>query len=482
MVNADPTSLVPDSPDSAEPAAPAPGTSVVYARGAHFRRYRLAYLMAGLSIAAIWGAVGGILLPLHVQQIEFGQFFTGADAGLDLQALTTLKYAVDAGETVPTAEQARQLGLLADFEAARALSLSTIAVVSSVLTMLIQPIAGILSDRTRSSWGRRAPWIVAGAVIGAGLLFAMRFSPTIGILLITYSAAMLGVNLASGPLNATVADRVPAKQRGSMSALAGFSTLIGGAIGSIVAGALFASIGLDVYYPFAVAVIVFSVLFVLLAKDRSSRDLELAPMTVKEFLVSFTVALRDRDFRWLWIAKVALLFGGGVSGAFGVYMLQSYIRPGLSAAEAAQISPFLAMVGIPGTVIALLVAGWWSDKVGRRKPFVIGATFLIAGSMFIPLLSPTLPALFIQGVVAGLGVGTFLTVDQAMFIDLLPDKDAAARDLGVSTLGGNLGQALGPLLAGVVVAVTGGYTALWIVGIVIVVIAAVLVFPIRRVR
>jgi MFS family permease len=476
MVNADPT-LVPDTPPPA-----AAGTSVRYERGPAFRRYRLSYVLAGLSIAAIWGAVGGILLPLHVQQIEFGQFFTGADAGIDLQALTELKYAVDAGSTAPTEEQSRQLSLLADFEAARALSLSAIAVVSSILTMLIQPIAGILSDRTRSRWGRRAPWIVAGAVIGAALLVAMRFSPSIGILLITYSLAQLGLNLASGPLNATVADRVPAERLGTMSALSGFATLIGGAIGSIVAGALFAVMGLDVYFPFALAVIVFTVLFALMARDRSSRDLERAPMSVRAFLASFTVALRDRDFRWLWIAKVALLFGGGVSGAFGVYMLQSYIRPGLSAEEAAQIAPVLALVGIPGTVVALLVAGWWSDKVGRRKPFVIGSTFLIAGSMFIPLLSPTLPALIIQGVVAGLGVGTFLTVDQAMFIDLLPEKDAAARDLGVSTLGGNLGQALGPLLAGVVVAVTGGYTALWIVAIVIVVIAALLVFPIRRVR
>lgn len=480
MVNADPT-LVPGTPDAPDPA-PAPGTSALYRRGAHFRRYRVGYLMAGLSIAAIWGAVGGILLPLHVQQIEFGHFFSGADAGVDLQSLTALKYAVDAASTVPTADQSRLLGLLAEFEAARALGLSSIAVVSSILTMLIQPIAGILSDRTRSRWGRRAPWIIAGAVIGAALLVAMRFSPTIGLLLVTYSVAQLGLNLASGPLNATVADRVPSGQRGSMSALSGFSSLIGGAIGSILAGALFAIIGLDAYFPFVVAVIVFTVLFVLLARDRSSRDLVLAPMTLRQVLASFTVALRDRDFRWLWIAKVALLFGGGVSGAFGIYMLQSYIRPGLSAAEAAQISPLLAMAGIPGTVVALLVAGWWSDRVGRRKPFVIGATFLIAGSMFIPLLSPTLPALFIQGVIAGVGIGTFLTVDQAMFIDLLPDRDAAARDLGVSTLGGNLGQALGPLLAGVVVAVTGGYTALWIVAIVIVVIAALLVFPIRRVR
>jgi len=314
------------------------------------------------------------------------------------------------------------------------------------------------------------------------MLIGMRFSPTIGLLLVTYSIAQLGLNLASGPLSATVADRVPAESRGVMSALSGFGTLVGGAVGSLLAGTLFAMMGLDAYFPFALAVIVFTVLFVLVARDRDSRSRTVPPLKLIGFLGSLVFALRDRDFRLLWIAKVVLMFGAGVSGAFGLYMLQSYIQPGLSVTEATQIAPLLTIAGIPGTVIALLVAGWWSDRVGRRKPFVIVSTILIAGSMFIPLLWPTLPALFLQGIIAGVAVGTFLTVDQAMFIDLLPDKEAAARDLGISTLGGNLGQALGPLIAGFVVASTGGYRALWVVSIIFVALAAVMVIPIKRVR
>jgi len=267
-----------------------------------------------------------------------------------------------------------------------------------------------------------------------------------------------------------------------MSALSGFGTLVGGAVGSLLAGTLFAMMGLDAYFPFALAVIVFTVLFVLVARDRDSRARTVPPLKLIGFLGSLVFALRDRDFRLLWIAKVVLMFGAGVSGAFGLYMLQSYIQPGLSVTEATQIAPLLTIAGIPGTVIALLVAGWWSDRVGRRKPFVIVSTVLIAGSMFIPLLWPTLPALFLQGIIAGVAVGTFLTVDQAMFIDLLPDKEAAARDLGISTLGGNLGQALGPLIAGFVVASTGGYRALWVVSIIFVALAAVMVVPIKRVR
>lgn len=62
-----------------------------------------------------------------------------------------------------------------------------------------------------------------------------------------------------------------------------------------------------------------------------------------------------------------------------------------------------------------------------------------------------------QVVIGGTGIGAFTTVDQAYFIDLLPDRDAAARDLGVSSFGQSIGQAAGPAAAGAVVAVSGRY-------------------------
>ena len=87
------------------------------------------------------------------------------------------------------------------------------------------------------------------------------------------------------------------------------------------------------------------------------------------------------------------------------------------------------------------------DQPGRRKPFVIVASVLMAISMAIPLISPTLIALFIQTVLAALAFGIDGHVDQALFIDVLPDENAAGRDLGVANIATNLGQALGPIIA-----------------------------------
>jgi MFS family permease len=118
--------------------------------------------------------------------------------------------------------------------------------------------------------------------------------------------------------------------------------------------------------------------------------------------------------------------------------------------------------------------------LGRRKPFIIVASLLMAVSMAIPLVSPTLPALFAQVVITGLAFGIYLPVDNAMFIDVLPDPARAGRDLGLAIVAMNLGQALAPALAAVVVSITGGYQLVWAAALVLVALATVTVAPITE--
>ena len=130
----------------------------------------------------------------------------------------------------------------------------------------------------------------------------------------------------------------------------------------------------------------------------------------------------------------------------------------------------------------MLVHGKLSDKLGKRRMFVIVASVLMAVSMLIPILMPTLAGLFIQAIVGGIAFGIYLPVDQALFIDVLPDQRAAGRDLGVAGLGSNLGQALSRILAGTVVAITGGYMGIWVAAGVLVLLGAVAIIPLKGVK
>ena len=465
--------------DVAEPVEP--GASMTYLGGKPWRRYLTWYVIASMVVIGILGAIGSIILPNQVQSIEFARWFTGADSNVNLTQLNNLKTAVAGGATA-TADQQRLLELFAKFDASRAQSLALITTVGTLITIIVGPLVGVLSDRTRSRRGRRAPWILIGGIGGAAFVIALRFAPSIAFLTLLWTALQAMIYVALGPLNTTVADRVPEKKRGTASGVGGLGNYFGGISGLLFAGAVFAYLGLDTYLILAVILVAGVVAFVTLAKDRSSKDLVVSHFNLGEFLRGFLVPLLDSDFRLVWIARIVLFFGYSISAAFGFFMLQSYITPALSAAEATQTVPLLGLSTLPATLIALALAGRLSDKLGRRKPFVIVAALVIAVSMAVPLLSPTLPGLFIQAVLGGLGLGIYLPVDQALFIDVLPDKNAAGRDLGIAAIGIVVGQALAPIVAGQIVAFSGGYTLVWVAAMLVVLISAVVILPVKRAR
>lgn len=450
--------------------------------GRPFRRYLLWYTLAFAAITAVWGGMLGVLLPNQVQMIEFGHWFTGADAGVDLTALNDLKAAVAAGTTTATADQQRLLDLLAGFDSARAQALSLVTSLAVVATMLVQPVVGVLSDRTRSRFGRRAPWMVFGAVVGSGFLIGVRYAPTIAMLALLWTCAQTVLNMIPGTLQATVPDRVPEEKVGTASGIGGLGNFAGGIVGGIGAGVLLPVFGLNIIYAYVILVLIGVFGFVLLLRDRPSTGLIVARHRWGSFFCGFLIPLRHHDFRWVWVARILLTFGYAASTTFALFMLQSYITPALSLTDATRMAPLLTAASLPGTLVALLLAGRFSDRIGRRKPLVIASSVLMAVSMLVPLLWPALPALFAQSILAGIAFGIYLPVDQALFIDVLPDREAAGRDLGIAGLGSNLGQALGPVLAGQIVALTGGYRGVWAVALVLTAIGAVAILRVRNAR
>ena len=47
----------------------------------------------------------------------------------------------------------------------------------AAIAVLVTPLAGALSDRTTSRWGRRLPWLVGGTLLAAGALALLPGSP-----------------------------------------------------------------------------------------------------------------------------------------------------------------------------------------------------------------------------------------------------------------------------------------------------------------
>lgn len=125
-------------------------------------------------------------------------------------------------------------------ESNKAANLAIITGIGAVASMVVSPIAGLLSDRTRSRFGRRAPWMVGGALIGGLALIGMGSADTIVQLVIAWSAVQIALGFVVNPATAILPDRVPPAVRGLYSTLAGVG-LMAGTLGGQVAGAGLAS-------------------------------------------------------------------------------------------------------------------------------------------------------------------------------------------------------------------------------------------------
>ncbi|WP_158866729.1 MFS transporter [Leifsonia sp. AG29] len=396
----------------------------------------LSMSVANLAIFAIWGAVPGILLPLQVQ----GLVGDGAKAG----------------------------------------TLAIIATIGAFAAMVAQPIAGMVSDRTRSRFGRRAPWMVAGSLIGGLALVGMGAANTVVQIAIAWVIVQIAYNFAQGPLSAILPDRVPSAVRGTFAALSGLGLMLG-ALGGQIAGAAFASSIPTGYLVFAGAAVVVIVLFVVLNPDASNKGEPQAPFNLVAFAKTFWVSPRKHpDFFWGFTGRLLLFAGYFMVTGYQLYILQDYIGLG---AKAVALVPLLGILSLAGTLISTLVGGPLSDKLGRRKILAVIAGVILAISLVFPLVMPTVTGMLLFSFISGLGFGAYQSVDTALMSEVLPSKDDFAKDLGVLNIAATLPQTLAPGVAGAIVVAFGNvYTPLFPIGIVIALAGAFAVLPIKSVR
>ncbi|MER5850425.1 MFS transporter [Streptomyces sp. NPDC002012] len=176
--------------------------------------------------------------------------------------------------------------------------------------------------------------------------------------------------------------------------------------------------------------------------------------------------------------RLLLLLGYHTVTGYQLYILQDYI--GLGRDQALEAIPLVGAVVLTTGVASLIVCGRLSDRMGRRKPFVIAATLLIGLGLSVPLLVPSLTGMLLYAALGGLGFGCYQAVDVALITQVLPSQEDAAKDLGVAGIAAHLPQVLAPALAGVVV-VSLGYQPLFGLAFASCVLGALCTLPIKSV-
>lgn len=356
------------------------------------------------------------------------------------------------------------LAILAPLKAAeidpagKAALMSAVSFWGAAVAGLSNIAAGMLSDRTLSRFGRRRPWLALGLTGTALSYFVIMAADAAAELIFGALLFQLCLNLLFGPLVALLADRVPDAQKGRAAAFLGLAPPIGALAGAALAGLVLPGEG--VRYGVIAGLLVAATLPLLAAREPPTGEglfaLARGPSRAAGLRRTFS-----RDFALAWASRLLMQLAITVVMIFSLFSLQDRVTPPAALAPEALLS--LLMVGASLVQIAAgLCAGYLSDRLSRRKPFVLAAGLLLGAATLLMALFPDWRALSLAFVLYGAGFGLYTTVDLALVAQVLPSARDCGRDLGLINLANTLPQMLAPLLGLWLLGGGGGYQGLFL--------------------
>lgn len=362
--------------------------------------------------------------------------------------------------------------------------------IGAVVSLLITPLAGALSDRSRSRYGRRRPFMLGGTLVN--LLFLVLIAgfsngSNIWLFLLCYMGIQLGNNWSGGPYAGLIPDVVPEEKRGSASGWMGLMTAVGTLIGALSAGQL---ISAGNYWPIYILIMV-SLVVMLSLTLWGVREQPMAedpgPFEIGAFLRSFLLdPQRYRNFYWVLLTRGLVTMGIYSVFTFFQFFLKDIIKVERPEEQASFLIGIIIATGIPTS----LIAGALSDRYGR-KPLIYlsGGIMALASIIFIAVSqNPSLPFTFVVGALFGVGYGAYQAVDWALALDVLPAGEDAAKDMGIWHVSLVLPQILAPAITGLTLnALKGsslmlGYTVVFVLTAVWFVLGTIFVRQVRGVR
>lgn len=344
---------------------------------------------------------------------------------------------------------------------------------AGLCAVLAYPLTGMLSDRTVSRFGRRRPWIVIGVIIFAGSLTLLGAQHSIVGIGIFWCLALTGFCVVTAALTAMISDQVPVDQRGLVSGWMSAPQAIGIIVGLVLVTAL--ALGQFAGYLLtAVLLVVLVIPFVSFVHEPPSTALARGRSGISDFWIS---PRAHPDFGWTLLSRVLVNIGN----AFGTTLLLYFLQFGLGDGSAADDLVVLSGIYMVFVLLSAVSFGKLSDVLGRRKIFVFIAASLQAVAALLLAFLPSLGVAMVAAGFLGFGFGSFLSVDQALATQVLPSAADRGKDLGIMNIAYAVPQAFAPLIGAGIVALTGGFTVLFLVAGAAALLGAFSVVPVKAV-
>ncbi len=347
--------------------------------------------------------------------------------------------------------------------------LGVLTFVGLMVAMVVQPLAGALSDGWRSRWGRRRPLMVLGTLAEYAFLVMIGWSGSLAWLVVGYVGLQFASNIAHGPAQGLMPDRAAPEKFGLASGLKSFMDMAALIVAALAAGRLMNPETRDPALVMGVVMALLALttlITVCLTPEEPTHTRAPQGNAWQNLRAQFRVDVGQHRAYW-WAVAQRFFFLIGVYGvqSFVQYYLQDVLRVPNPVQQTGDLLAALTVA----LVIFSLAGGWLADRYGP-KPVLAAAGALAAIGFLVLRLAQTPEMLLALGAVLGVGIGLFLTANWALLSKLAPAHESG-KYLGLTNIATAGSAALarleGPLLDWANAAAPGlwlGYTGLFVLG------------------
>ncbi|EOL46642.1 hypothetical protein RV11_GL001738 [Enterococcus phoeniculicola] len=323
-----------------------------------------------------------------------------------------------------------------------------------VVAAISNMVAGYLSDRTRSRFGKRTPWLVGGAAVFMLSMILASTANSIPFLLVSWMLGQIALNFIVAPMVAWL-DLAPENGKATASGAYGGLGMALGNNGFTIFAAMFLGQFRLGFIIFGIMTFVGTLIAAIIVREPSNLTEERIEPEKKE-KISFKAAMKvfprwkvGRDY---YLALIGKLFQGVGNFSITGYLL--FIMTDFLHKETAATQQSIQLINMIMLVFGIamgFIAGPLSDKYKVLKlPVGLSTISLGIGALSMFFLQNDL-GILIYGFAAGLGMGIWNSLDNLLNLEVIPDKNRVAFFLGIYNLGNTVTQAIAPVLAAFVI-------------------------------
>ena len=357
----------------------------------------------------------------------------------------------------------------------------------NIAALFIQPPVGVWSDRLRTPIGRRMPFILIGAPIGAVAFGLIPMAAVLPLFVACTTTLLLSMAFWRTPVVALMPDITPSKYRSQANGVINFMGGLGAIISFIGGGALYK---LSPNFPFwmgsGLVILAALLVFAFIREPKEYQASEKQPGMWE----SLREVLADKEKSAIRLFLAIFFWFLGYTAIEAFFTLYAKYHLGLNEADGSRLLGHLSLF----FVLFALVSGFIGGKIGRRVTIMAGLVLIVAlilAMFFIPptVLTIVLTKLPVLGTIPVISLflmaaGIAWALININSLPMVVDMTTTAR-LGTYTglyyLFSTLSAIVGPNVNGWAVQLTGkNYNAVMIIAPIFMLVAFVLMIGVRR--